>query len=150
MQESENCHDLNFPAPCFTVGLDHCGIMFLPCLSPDIHPSVRDTNLSLGLISKLTFFIIRCEIIVFLSPRQVFVRPEKWFRNRSSSSERLQDSLLLTGRLLMGSCVVYLLKSMLFFLTGVLPVCALDTTDPLKIQILVKCAAPLVTHRATM
>lgn len=32
----------------------------------------------------------------------------------------------------MGSCVVYLLKSMLFYLSGVLPVCALDTTDPLS------------------
>ena len=68
VQESENSPDLNLPAPCFIV-CSH----FLSCSSPYIHPSVTDTNPSLGFISKLTFFIIRCELLVFLSPPQVFV-----------------------------------------------------------------------------
>ena len=68
VQESENTPDLNLPAPFFTV-CSH----FLSCLSPYIHLSVTDTNLSLGLISKFTFFITHCEILVFLSPPQVFV-----------------------------------------------------------------------------
>ena len=67
VQESENSPDLNLPAPCFIV-CSH----FLSCSSPYIHPSVTDTNPSLGFISKLTFVTHR-EILVFLSPPQVFV-----------------------------------------------------------------------------
>ena len=57
----------------------HCGFETLwyhslSCSSPHIHPSVTDTNVKLdGVISKYTFFIIHCEILVCLSPLQVFV-----------------------------------------------------------------------------
>ena len=92
-----------FPPLCFPVGLKLCGFILSPVglLTYTLLLLTEIQNLDSS--GNRAFFMILCENLVFLCPPQVFVlvsSPEKWFRNCYSSSETLQDSLLMTGQLL--------------------------------------------------